>query len=232
MPTDRELDRRKFLLATSGLLVSTPVLLAATQEQKFDPDEGVTAPEDLMKEHGVLNRCLLIYEEGMRRLNAKQEVSPEVFNHTAQLVRTFVEDYHERNEEKYIFPEFERARQLVDLVETLKAQHQAGRTVTAQIIALSGPDAFARPENHQQIVAACQSFIHMYRPHESREDTVLFPALRTILKPAQVASLGQRMEEDEKKVLGDEGFEKSVDQVAVIEKQLGIYDLAQFTPKV
>jgi hypothetical protein len=72
----------------------------------------------------------------------------------------------------------------------------------------------------------------MYRPHEAREDTVLFPALRTILTPKQVESLGDRMEEDEKKVLGDEGFEKSVDQVATIEKQLGIYDLALFTPKL
>ena len=64
------------------------------------------------------------------------------------------------------------------------------------------------------------------------QDTVLFPALRTILKPKQVEELGERMEGDEKKILGDEGFEKSVDQVATIEKQLGIYELAQFTPKL
>ena len=30
---------------------------------------------------------------------------------------------------------------------------------------------------------------------------------------------------------GVEGFEKTVEQVAGIEKQLGIYDLDQFTPK-
>ena len=72
----------------------------------------------------------------------------------------------------------------------------------------------------------------MYRPHESREDTILFPALRTILTPKQVESLGDRMEEDEQKVLGHEGFERSVDQVASIEKALGIYDLIRFTPSV
>jgi hypothetical protein len=38
------------------------------------------------------------------------------------------------------------------------------------------------------------------------------------------------MEGEEKKVLGEEGFEKSVNRVAAIEKQLGIYDLSQFTP--
>jgi hypothetical protein len=70
----------------------------------------------------------------------------------------------------------------------------------------------------------------MYRPHEVREDIVLFPALRTILNPKQAADLGDRMEEDEKKVLR-ERFEKSVDQIVSIEKQLGIYELSKFTPK-
>jgi hemerythrin-like domain-containing protein len=223
--------RRQFLLAT-GMVVAAPMLSLKGAEEKVDPDEGVTAPEDLMKEHGVLNRCLLIYEEGMRRLQNGGEISPGVFNRTAQLVRRFVEEYHEKNEEKYIFPEFERARRLVELVDTLKTQHQAGRAVTAQILRWSEPDAFRARENRDKLVQACASFIRMYRPHEAREDTVLFPALRTILKPKQVQELGDRMEEDEKKVLGDEGFEKSVDQVTTIERQLGIYELAQFTPRV
>ena len=167
----------------------------------------------------------------MRRLRQKEDISPEVFDHTAQLVKIFVEEYHELNEEKYIFPVFEKSGKLVDLVETLKTQHRAGRGVTAQILALSKPDTFRRSESRDQILAACASFIRMYRPHEAREDTVLFPALRTILKPDEVAELGERMEEDEQKVLGAEGFEKSVDQVASIEKQLGIYELTQFTPK-
>ncbi len=184
-----------------------------------------------MKEHGVLNRCLLIYEEGMRRVRGGDEVGPEVFSRTAQLVRSFVEEYHEQNEEKYIFPEFERAKKLVDLVETLKTQHRAGRAVTAQILSLSKPDTFRGKPNRDKLVEACASFIRMYRPHKAREDTVLFPALRTILKPKQVEALGDKMEADEKKVLGDEGFEKSVDQVAAIEKQLGIYELSQFTPR-
>ncbi len=224
------IKRRRFLLVT-GIAAAAPMLTLGKADEKINPDEGVTAPEDLMKEHGVLNRCLLIYEEGMRRLGRPDEVSPEVFSRTAQLVRSFVEEYHERNEEKYIFPEFDRAKKLVDLVETLKTQHRAGRAVTAQILSFSKPDTFRTKANRDNLVQACASFIRMYRPHEAREDTVLFPALRTILTPKQVQALGDRMEEDEKKVLGDEGFEKSVDQVAAIEKQLGIYELPQFTPK-
>src|SRR5712691_10656065 len=105
----------------------------------WDPDEGVTAPEDLMKEHGVLNRCLLIYEEGVRRIRARVEIPPEVFQHTAGLIRHFVEEYHEKNEENFIFPQFKRAGKLLDLVNTLLQQHKAGRAVTAEILRLSTP---------------------------------------------------------------------------------------------
>jgi hemerythrin-like domain-containing protein len=230
MNAERELNRRSFLVATTALVTAAPLTVASAAEN-MDPDEGVTAPEDLMKEHGVLNRCLLVYEEGMRRMQKGDEVSPEVFGHTAELVRQFVEEYHEQNEEKFIFPQFERAKKMTDLVETLKTQHLAGREVTAQILKLSAPDAFRSKENRAMVVAACASFIRMYRPHEAREDTVLFPALRTILKPKEVEALGERMEGEEKKILGDEGFEKSVDRVATIEKQLGIYELKQFTPR-
>jgi hypothetical protein len=38
------------------------------------------------------------------------------------------------------------------------------------------------------------------------------------------------MEADEKQVLGAQGFEKAVAEVATMEKTLGIDDLAQFTP--
>lgn len=228
--TTLNVKRRRFLLTTT-LAAAAPMLALGKTGKKLDPDEGVTAPEDLMKEHGVLNRCLLIYEEGMKRIRGGNDVSPQVFLHTAQLIRTFVEQYHEKNEENYIFPQFERAHVLVPLVETLKAQHVAGREVTARILALAEPDKFGDKTNRDQLVQYCASFIRMYRPHEAREDTVLFPALRTILTPKEVLKLGDRMEEAEKKVLGHEGFERSVDQVATIEKQLGIYDLAQFTPR-
>src|SRR4051812_9111495 len=99
--------RRRFLSTSASVLAGFQLLPGKAAESARDPDEGVTAPEDLMKEHGVLNRCLLIYEEGIRRVQARQDISPEVFEHTADLVRRFVEGYHEQNEEKYIFPEFE-----------------------------------------------------------------------------------------------------------------------------
>jgi hemerythrin-like domain-containing protein len=76
-----------------------------------------------------------------------------------------------------------------------------------------------------------RQFIRMYHPHEAREDTVLFPALRQIVSKQEFAALGEDFEKKEHQRFGEEGFEKMVDRVAGIEKTLGIYDLAQFTPK-
>src|SRR4051812_43041243 len=87
------------------------------RKKKEEAEEEVGAAEDLMREHGVLNRILLIYEEGLRRLRAKDEVPPDVFHKPALLVRKFVEDYHEKLEETYIFPEFEKRKKLTDLVK-------------------------------------------------------------------------------------------------------------------
>jgi hemerythrin-like domain-containing protein len=196
------------------------------------PAEEVGATEDLMREHGVLNRVLLIYEEGLRRLQRKEEVAPDVFHSTATLVRKFVEDYHEKLEENFIFPEFEKQKKLVDLVTVLRKQHQAGRAVTDVILREATADRFRKEENRQELVGATRAFNRMYRPHEAREDTVLFPALHKIVPAKRLKDLGEQFEKEEDRLFGDEGFEKTVDQVAAIEKQLGIYDLDQFTPQL
>jgi hemerythrin-like domain-containing protein len=228
-------QRRVFLqtTATLGLAALVPGLTGVHADEKKDkPEEEVGALEDLMREHGVLNRVLLIYEEGLRRLRAREEVTPALFHHTATLVRKFVEDYHERLEENFIFPEFEKRKQQVELVKVLRKQHQAGREVTDVVLRLAVPDQFRKEDNRKELVRAMRAFIRMYRPHEAREDTVLFPALHKVLPAKRLAELGEQFEKEEDRLFGEEGFEKTVDQVAGIEKQLGIYDLDQFTPRL
>lgn len=231
-------ERRRFLAATAALGIGSlvPINNGRADDKAKKPDnkkdeEDVGAAEDLMREHGVLNRILLIYEEGLRRLRDKEDVPPDAFHKPALLVRKFVEDYHEKLEENFIFPEFEKKKKLVDLVKVLREQHQAGRKVTDVILRNAVPDQFRKEDARKELVASCRAFIRMYRPHEAREDTVLFPALHKLMTPKQLKDLGEQFEKEEDKLFGEEGFEKTVDQVAAIEKQLGIYDLGRFTPK-
>jgi hypothetical protein len=80
-------------------------------------------------------------------------------------------------------------------------------------------------------VTARRAVIRMYNPHEAREDTVLFPAFRQIVSEHEYDPLGEDFEKKEHELFGEEGFRGMVDKVAGLEKKLGIYELAQFTPR-
>jgi hemerythrin-like domain-containing protein len=226
--------RRDFLVGTSTLLASglaVPLSLAEMQKKtatrkKEEADEGVSTNEDLMREHGVLNRILLIYEEAMRRIQNKQQFDPAVLTKSAGLIKTFIEDYHEKLEEDHIFPRFEKAGKLVELTVQLRAQHAAGRKVTDRILAA------VKTNDMPTTSAALAAFIRMYRPHEAREDTVLFPELHEIVSRHEYDAMGEQFESIERKTFGGDGFDMAVAQVAELEKQMGIYDIAQFTPKI
>src|SRR5262245_26372737 len=185
-------DRRGFLVsgATSVVTLGGLSLPALADEKKKDADEEISAPEDLMREHGVLNRIILVYEEGLRRLRGKEDVPPEAFHKPATLVRKFVEDYHEKLEEKFIFPPFEKAKKLADLVAVLRQQHEAGRRLTDVVLRNATADQFRKPEARQEVIRSCEAFIRMYRPHEAREDTELFPALYKVIGVKEVRELG------------------------------------------
>ena len=162
---------------------------------------------------------------------AEKSLEPTTLAGAAKIVRTFIEDYHEKLEEDHLFPRFEKAGKLVDLVKVLREQHQVGRRLTDQITQLATPAALKDAQGSKKLSRSLRQFIRMYRPHESREDTVLFPAIRSLMTAKEYDDLGEQFEEREHQLFGEHGFEDIVAQVAEFEKTLGIYDLSQFTPK-
>lgn len=235
--------RRRFLKGSSALLAATAVggPLTVLAQEKSQPDkeeksadnkaEEVSPAEDLMREHGVLDRVLLIYGEVLIRLHEGQTVPPEALASGADLVRRFIEDYHEKLEEEYLFPRFEKAGKLVELVQVLRQQHQAGRRLT-ETIKNRAPAMRKNADDQKAVVEAMHGFIRLYRPHAAREDTVLFPAFRPLVSSQEYDALGEAFEDKEHALFGDDGFEKIVAEVAKLEQTLGIYDLAQFTPQL
>jgi len=225
--------RRNFVLRSTAVLGAGLVIpgLASGAGAEDKGKEDISPAEDLMREHGVLNRILLIYDEHLRLLDAKQTFDPGVLASSAGIVRHFVEDYHEKLEEDFLFPRFRKANKLVDLVDTLLAQHRAGRRVTAQIEQLANAGSLKDESKRRELGESLRAFVRMYRPHEAREDTVVFPAVRGIVSAHEYDALGDDFEKKEDELFGDEGFFKVVDQVAELEKKLGIYELGKFTPK-
>ncbi len=93
---------------------------------------------------------------------------------------------------------------------------------------LSGFDFLGRRVGHGEGGLLLAAGVLKFRPQPADQTPAFF---RGLVSANEYDSLGEDFEKKENELFGAEGFEKMVDKVAGIEKKLGIYDLAQFTPK-
>jgi hemerythrin-like domain-containing protein len=190
------------------------------------PPSAVPPDVDLMEEHGVLKRVLLVYQEATRRIAAGEPAPMTQIHQSALIIHDFIEGFHEALEEGYIFPPLIKARVLVSTVDTLLVQHARGRSITQYLLSQNTTTGTTR----SQVATAMDAFVRMYEPHEAREDTVVFPTFRSLHSMAELEELGTTFGDLQRRQFGNGGFSSFVEQVANIEMSLGIYELDQFTP--
>jgi hemerythrin-like domain-containing protein len=219
-----------FLLAGTGArLVKADQKPEASKEKD---EKEVGAVEDLMREHGVIRRVILVYRNMASKLRAgPASLDPDLLRRTATMFRTFGEDYHEAKlEETHIFPTIKKAGgPAASYVDVLLAQHKRGRELTDYILETTGRGAVGRGDD-ERLAQALDSVELMYEHHAAREDTVVFPAWKEALSAHQLDEMGDLFEEIEHQQFGKDGFEDAVTQIAKIEDALGIGDISQFTP--
>jgi hemerythrin-like domain-containing protein len=227
--------RRGFLQASAiggaSLLMAGCHRNAGNSKEEETKGEEVTATEDLMREHGVLRRALLVYAESVPKLRSNApSLSPDALQKTAKLFRTFGEDYHEKKlEEAYIFPAVKKAGGgATSLPDILVTQHNRGREITEYILSLTSGARFdaAAGDSLAQVLT---SFVRMYEHHAALEDTIIFPAWKATLTEDQMDEMGDKFEEIEQQQFGKDGYQDAVKQIGDIEAALGLADLAQFT---
>jgi hemerythrin-like domain-containing protein len=221
--------RRNFLWIATTFALNRLASGQSSPSKKEDSEE-VSAVEDLMREHGILRRSLLVYTFAATKLRGNSSaINPASLQKTAKLFRTFGEDYHERQlEEAHIFPAVKKAGgRGAGFVDTLLSQHQRGREITEYVTKTSsGPKL---KSNLNDIANALDSFVLMYRHHAATEDTIVFPAWKKTLSKQQLDEMGDKFEEIEHRQFGKDGFDDAERQISEIEKELGIADLGKFT---
>lgn len=221
------MDHVERTVGVGALLVGLGTLNFTRAASVGQTPADVTPAEDLMFEHGLIGRMLLIYKTATRRIEGKEEFPPDIIGKTARLLRKFGEDYHEKNEETYVFPRCKKANVHVDLVETLLVQHKAGRNITDRIMMLTEGNRLTQLEELAELM---HSFSRMYNPHIDWENSELFRAFQALLPTEEYHELGEQFEDKEHNLFGQDGFDKIRVQIATIEKQLGIDKLSSFTP--
>ena len=208
-----------------------------TNERNKEPGAGestpleVTPTEDLMREHGILRRALLVYQESAVKLRQDPaSVPPEALEKTAQLFRVFGEDYHEKRlEEAYIFPVIKSSQGgAAPYADVLIAQHARGREITDYLLAVSKADRISA-NKVDAVVKALESFVRMYEHHAAIEDTVVFPAWKAATGAEEYDELGDKFEEIEHEQFGEDGFETALKRMEEIEASIGLTNLDMFT---
>jgi len=221
------------LVVGGGMAMSTAAALVGQAQANEMPradrfGEEVNPAENLMREHGVLSRILLIYEAGLWKFDANEDFDPSPIANAGRIVREYSEDYHERLEEEIVFPRFKRTGKMLALVNALSDQHRAGRGLT-DIVLQTALTARKDADDRRRLVRAMQSFIAMYRPHTAREDTVLLPMLKDLFTPGEYEDLAAKLEKSGRRYFVGSRFDGVVQQVASFEIAMGINDLTQFT---
>jgi hemerythrin-like domain-containing protein len=224
---DHLIDRRRMVLAAGGGALGLSLGALAEDTEALE----TAANEDLMREHGILRRALFVYAEASRRARSAPDTLPlPQLLATAQLFRSFGEEYHERQlEEQYIFPVVRRRdARAAQFVDVLRAQHQRGRDITAYIMRVAQRARLA-PADAQPLAGALDGLVAMYGPHAAREDTDLFPVWKKTIGAKAYAEMGDKFEEIERRTFGHDGFEDAHTRTAGIEAAFGLVNLAEVT---
>ena len=231
-------------LASAGVLLggcraaSNSTGAATNEDQRRDePAPGEAAPaevgatEDLMREHGILRRALLVYRESAMRLRQDPTSAPlEALEKAANLFRVFGADYHERSiEEVYIFPVVKKSPGTAgSFVDVLLAQHTRGRAITEYVLSITKLEKIPA-HKVEPLAKTLESFVRMYEHHEVVEDTVVFPAWKAAVGQAELDALAAKFDEIEAEQFGDDGFETALRRIEEIETSLGLSSLEMFT---
>lgn len=238
------MDEKRRQLLTGISLAGAGVLLNAcrtgsnsTADNRSEPAPGeaahveVTAAEDLMREHGILRRALLVYRESATRLRQDPaSVPPDTLEKAANLFRVFGEDYHEKKiEEVFVFPILKKSPGAPALyVDVLLAQHERGRAITDYVLSLTKEERIPA-RSVEPLARALESFVRMYEHHAAIEDTVIFPVWKTAVGEAELDALAAKFEEIEAEHFGGDGFDTALKRMEEIETSLGLSNLEMFT---
>jgi hemerythrin-like domain-containing protein len=225
---DIDRDRRRVLALTgAGFAAAGALGLSACGKA----GDEVAAAEDLMREHGVLRRALLVYQEAVARLRSGKPFPADALAKTARLFRSFGEDYHERRlEEVHIFPKLQKveAPAAYAIVDVLKNQHERGRQIT-DYIERSTRSGSVAAERAAPLAETLLGFVRMYQWHTAMEDTVVFPAWKDTLSEHAYHEMSEQFEDIEHQSFGKDGFDDARRQMSEIERAFDLTDPTLFT---
>ena len=241
MSTSRRTLLTRALGASAGLGLSSRLVAggqaaapAAPKKPAGKPigDEGVGPGEDLMREHGVLNRILLVYDEAIRRDRAGRRRCPPTRStrrptSSAASSRAITRSWRRSTSSPASRrPASTSTSSPSSAGSTRPAGGSDGRDSRGDL----GRGDVATDAGRRRSPSTWAVRPHVPAARGPRGHRAL-PGVPRPRDEGRVRRARRGVREPRDQVLGERGFERIVDEVAAIERRLGIGDLDSFTPK-
>ncbi len=220
-----DITRRELLYKVSmlGSMMAAGGAVFAAETKTTNP----TVLENIGRQHGLVFCILLVYATAAKQLQEKKETDFAALSDTRDLVREYVEQFHnDLSEEKYAMEWLDKANVMTSEVAELRKQHMVSRQLTDRL------GTAIKNKVPQETASIIGQFINMYLGHAAWENGIVFPPVKRFVTAAQYVELSERLLEEEDKLFGKGGLEVVYERVANLMRRFGIFDLAAFTTKL
>ena len=154
--------------------------------------------EVLMDEHRIIERVLAAVE---MRLDSATEgpFCADLFEQAIDFVRNFADGCHHLKEEQILFPELERRGipREGGPIGVMLTEHDLGRSLIRTAEARVPAARQGDQEAAREVVVNLRQFVQLLRDHIFKEDNVLFPMARQVLRKEDWANVSERFEQTE-----------------------------------
>ena len=175
--------------------------------------------EELMKEHRVIERMLVVVSKAADRLNAGQKVDRDVFVGAADFLKNFADRCHHGKEEKLLFVKMvERGVSgEVGPIAVMLREHEDGRAHVRKIAELSSKEVDDR--SRSELVNHVKAYANLLGQHIQKEDKILYPMADQLLTSDDQDELEKGFLEVEEKVMGPGVHERYHHMIEELEKR-------------
>ena len=177
--------------------------------------------EDLMNEHRVIERMLVVVSRAADRLNEGREVGSEVFVGAADFFKNFADRCHHGKEEKLLFKKMmERGVSgEVGPIAVMLREHEDGRAHVRKIAELSARKLDER--SRTELIKHAKAYVDLLGQHIQKEDNILYPMANQILTSEDQKELEKGFDEVEEKIMGPGVHERYHHMIEEWEEKLG-----------
>jgi hemerythrin-like domain-containing protein len=168
------------------------------------------ATDELMAEHRVIERVILVLENGALRLEKGQAVRPGLFIEATDFAKGFTDGCHHKKEEGVLFPAMVAHGMPGESgpIGVMLAEHEQGRALTRALRSAAQRLESGDQSAAQEVIANARGYSQLLRQHIMKEDRILFPMAGQVLPPGEQDRVADGFEKIDHEETGEGVHEK------------------------